>query len=351
MHMLKSLFLNLLTFGPFLTLGTLALAATGNGAQSSSDTVLVEVDGTKLTIADYERKNPSGFFAARNTFYETQRKAVEQYIEEYLLERQAQKEGVTVEQLLKTHINSSMPKDPSEETLRVFYEGANVNEPYEAVRDQVLQALRQRRLTKARAAYIQSLRSQANIALRIAPPRVPVDLKNTPVHGLPNAPVVLVEYADYECPYCQQIQPALDKLQAEYKDKLTFAYKDTPLPNHANAQKASEAAQCAGLQGKYWEYHDRLYATKQLALPQLKEHARELKLDSKAFNQCLDSGERTALVKEGMVEATGLGMQGTPSFMINGRFFGGGSSYDDLHRIIEEELGHAPAKQTDTASR
>jgi len=280
---------------------------------------------------------------------------LDQFIDGYLLERQAQKAGVTVPQMLERHLNSSIPKeDPPEAALRLYYEGVETAQPYEAVRGQIVEAIRQRRLAKARSAYMESLRKEAKIAVRLAQPRAPMDLKDTPVRGRADAPVVIVEYADYECPYCQQLQPALDKLQAEYKEKLTFAFKDFPLPGHANAEKASEAAHCAGVQGKYWEYHDLLFSTKQLALPQLKEHARALKLDAKVFDQCLDSGEKAALIKGQAAEVIGFGLQGTPAFLINGRFFGGGSSYEELRRIIEEELGASSAlaaQPADTAKR
>jgi protein-disulfide isomerase len=339
-----------LTLGLSLTFCTLSFAETGSSAPSGS-TVIAEVDGSKLTVADFERKNPAGFFHARNVYYEAQRKVVEQFIDEYLLERQAKKEGVTVEQLLKNHLDSAVAKDPSEEALRVYYEGVETTQPYEAVRGQIVEAIRQRRLAKARSTYMESLHKEAKIAVLLAQPRAPMDLKNVPVRGRLDAPVVMVEYADYECPYCQVLQPALDKLQAEYKEKLTFAFKDFPLPTHANAEKSSEAAHCAGVQGKYWEYHDLLFGTKQLAVPQLKEHARTLKLDTQAFDKCLDSGEQAARIKGQAAEVIGFGLQGTPSFMINGRFFGNGSSYEELHRIIEEELGAPAAHPTDTAKR
>jgi protein-disulfide isomerase len=339
-----------LTLGLSFTFWTLSFAETGSSAPSGS-TIIAEVDGSKLTVADFERKNPAVFFHARNVYYEAQRKVVDQFIDEYLLERQAKKEGVTVEQLLKNHLDSAIAKDPSEEALRVYYEGVGTTQPYEAVRGQIVEAIRQRRLAKARSTYMESLHKEAKIAVLLPQPRAPMDLKNVPVRGRADAPVVIVEYADYECPYCQQIQPALDKLQAEYKDKLTFAFRDFPLPAHANAEKASEAAHCAGVQGKYWEYHDLLFGTKQLALPQLKEHARTLKLDAQAFDKCLDSGEKAALVKGQAAEVIGFGLQGTPAFLVNGRFFGSGSSYEELHRIIEEELGAPAAHSPDTAKR
>jgi protein-disulfide isomerase len=119
---------------------------------------------------------------------------------------------------------------------------------------------------------------------------------------------------------------------------------------HANAQKASEAAHCAGVQGKYWEYHDLIVTKKQLELPRLKEIARELKLDVSAFDKCVDTGEKAEVIKAHMAEAQSLGLQGTPSFFINGRFFSGALSYEKLREIVEEELSSA-AREKQTARR
>jgi protein-disulfide isomerase len=149
---------------------------------------------------------------------------------------------------------------------------------------------------------------------------------------------MLVEYADYECPYCQQVQPTLDRLEAEFKGKIAFAYKDLPLPMHPRAQKAAEASQCAGLQGKYWEYHDLLLKTKGLEPTQLKAAAGQLGLETAGFDKCLDSGERVDAVKATLDEAQKLGLQGTPSFFLNGRFFSGNLSYDQMRQMMEDEL-------------
>jgi protein-disulfide isomerase len=312
-------------------------------------TVLVEIDGSKLTLADYERKHPSGLFQARNNFYQAEVKAVEQFIDEYLLEQQAKKENVTVAELLQRHVNSAAGKDPPEDALRIYYEGVDTTEPYEKVRGQIIDHIRESRIAKAQTAYMRSLRSQAHVALHIGPPRAQVDVKDTPIRGLPNAPVVVVEYADYECPYCQQAEPALSKMQADYKGKVAFVYKDVPLPTHTRAQKASEAAHCAGAQGKYWEYHDLLFSSKQLEVPQLKQHALELKLDTAAFDKCLDSGEKSEVVKSQLAQGMSLGLQGTPSFFINGRFFSGGLNYDQLRAVVEEEVAASTSRAKESA--
>jgi protein-disulfide isomerase len=333
------------------TLGVLALAQPGGEPKSIGSPVLVEIDGTKITLADFEQKRPSGLFNARNSFYEAERKAVDEFVGDYLLEQQAKKEKLTVSELLQRHVNDALPKDPSDEALRVYYEGLDVPQPFEAVRDQILQHLRERRIAKAKAAYVQSLRSQAAIAMRLTPPRATVSLKDAQIRGVLDAPVTVVEYADYECPYCQQIQPTLDRLEKEFKGKLAFAYKEVPLPNHPHAQKAAEAARCAGVQGKYWDYHDLLYSTKKLEVANLKETARTLQLDGKSFDKCLDSGEQSEAVKTQLAEGQALGLQGTPSFFINGRLFSGGLTYEQLAAVVEEELNAASARVTDTARR
>ena len=303
---------------------------------------MVEVNGAKLTLADFEAKRSGTLFQARNTYYETLRKAMEDYINEYLLQQQAQKENVTVAQLLERHVNSVIPKEPpSEDALRLYYEGIDRKEPYETIRGAILDHIRDTRMAKAKAAYIESLRSQAQVVFRLAPPRTTVSLKDVPVRGVQAAPVTIVEYADYECPYCQQVQPTLDRLETDYKGKVAFAYKNFPLPMHPHAEKAAEAALCAGAQGKYWEYHDRLYKVKELDVPQLKQSAAALQLDTKTFDECLDSGKQAEIVKTQSAEGQGLQIQGTPSFLINGRFISGGISYEDFRRIVEEELSSA----------
>jgi len=141
-----------------------------------------------------------------------------------------------------------------------------------------------------------------------------VNIAKAYTKGSQDAPVVFVEFADYECPYCQKVNPQIQQLKKDYGDKLAIVYKDFPLPMHHGSEKAAEAARCAGEQGKFWEYHDVLFYSRQIDVDALKEHARVLKLDGDAFDTCLDSGRETNAVKQDLEEAKGLGLTGTPSF-------------------------------------
>jgi protein-disulfide isomerase len=318
---------------------SVAFAQNGLEGLPTANDVVLEVLGKKMTLGDFEKERPTGLFQARNSFYQAQRKALDEFVDEYVLAQQAKKENLSVEKLLDLHVNKAIAADPGDEALRVYYEGLdNIGKPFEEVKDQIKDVIRQRRMAKTKADYIKSLRTAANVNIRLAPPRAIPVLRETPVRGPKDAPVVIVEFSDYECPYCQANQADLDKMEIEYKGKIAFGYKDVPLPMHSHAQKAAEASHCAGDQGKYWEYHDSLFATKQLELPQLKEQARKLNLDGAAFDKCLDSGAQADLVKSTLDEGQSLGVEGTPSYLINGRFFSGGLHYEDLQKIIDEEL-------------
>jgi protein-disulfide isomerase len=338
----------------YMTVGLVAAADNGPSGDSGSSTPtpIVEIDGIKLTLGDFEEKRPGGLFQARNNFYDAERKAVDEFVNDYLLQREAQKENITVAQLLERHVNSAGFKAPSEETLRVYYEGVDTTEPFENVRDKIIEAIRTRRLARAKSAYLQSLRGSAKVVFKLDPPRAPISLKDTPVRGKPDAPVMLVEFADYECPYCQQIQPVVEKLIADYSGRVAFAFKDFPLPMHTHAQQAAEAARCAGTQGKYWEFHDQLFANHQYDTVKLKEIAKGLRLDDKTFNNCLDSGQQAEAVKEHFAESQVLGLPGTPAFFVNGRLINpnGNVSYDTLRQLVDEELAVSAQRAKDPSS-
>jgi protein-disulfide isomerase len=172
------------------------------------------------------------------------------------------------------------------------------------------------------------------------PPRSELTVaSHDPVRGPATAPITIIEFSDYQCPFCQRVTPTLDKLLASYPGKIRLVFKDFPLPNHPQAPKASEAAHCANEQGKYWEMHDRIFANQRtMELPVLKKHAAELGLDTAKFDQCVDSGKYDVVIKEDMAEGEKLGVQSTPTLYINGRPVVGAQPYEHFVSVIEEEL-------------
>jgi len=173
-----------------LTCGVLAGADNEPEATAYNNaTPIVEIDGVKLTLGDFEAKRPGGLFQARNNYYENQRRAIDEFVNQWLLEREAAKESITVNQLLERNINSAGFKTPSDETLRVYYEGVDTTEPFENVRDKIVEAIRTRRIARTKNAYIESLRSKAKVVMAVEPPRAPITLKSDALRGPADAPV------------------------------------------------------------------------------------------------------------------------------------------------------------------
>jgi len=333
MQFMRSLLGGVLVAGSLLLLAGLAVA------QDPSE-VVSEVNGVKITRGELEQKEANKLLQVRYQTYLAESQALEDLIDQHLLEMQAAKEKVTVEQLLDREVNSKV-KNPTEDQLQVYYEGLGTKEPYDSIKDKILDHIRQMRINKAKAAYLQTLRTQASVLITLAPPKADFTLGDAPRLGPENAPVTLVEFADFECPYCAKVYPQLKKLREEFGDKVSIAFKNYPLPMHAHAQKAAEAARCAGDQGKYWEYHDLLFTEKQLEIPQLKKYATELGLDAKSFDKCLDSGQQAAAVQKELAEGRQLGISATPSFFINGHFFTGAADYNTLRSMVAQQLANA----------
>lgn len=321
-------------------------------ASSATPSTLAEVNGHKLTDVDLEQKKVGSLLQARYQYYVTERKALDQLVDDELIALAAERAHLTVDELLQKEVYKGIT-DPTEDQLQVYYEGMESDEPYQAVRDRVLDHIRQLRRDKARAAYLKSLHTEASLRIVLAPPVADVNIEDAYLKGAKSAPVVLVEFADYECPYCQKINPIIQKLSEEYGDKLAIIYKDFPLPMHHRSQKAAEAARCAGEQGKYWEYHDVLYYSRQLDITELKKHAQVLKLDETRFNKCLDSGQTAEAVKKDLEEGKQLNLPGTPSFFVNNHFFHGAMDYSALREMVEQQLHATPSPRAlaQTASK
>lgn len=324
-------------------LGCLRVAAGTAVTSDKGSDVVAEIAGHKFTRAELEQNKAARLLRARNQFYLAEREALNQFIDEQLLNDKAQAEHLSVDQLVQRDIVSHVT-DPTEDQLAVYYEGLGSEEPFAAVRDKILSHIRELRVSKARAEYLKDLRNRNGVVVTLSPPSADVSLDGAVIRGTRGAPVTLIEFADYECPYCQQIHPELKKLMQQYDGKMAFAFKDCPLPMHPNAAKAAEAAHCAGEQGAFWEYHDLLFEKGgKLDLPQLKEHARTLKLDTGRFDKCVDTSAAAAAVQNGFREAKELGVTGTPSFFINGHFVSGAVKYDDLREMVDKELTAAVA--------
>jgi protein-disulfide isomerase len=314
-----------------------------------SSTVIAEIGGRPVTASELEQKEASKLLQVQYKYYVAERDALDQYIDDQLLEMQAKKESLTVDELLKRHVTVNEP-DPTEEQLRFYYEGVQTDEPYETARPHILETVHELRLKKARQAYLTELRGEYGVIIELNQPSAHISAGNAPRLGSEKAPVQIIEYADYQCPYCQKVSGDLIRLREQFGDQVSLVYKDFPLPMHPMAAKAAEGARCAGAQGKFWEFHDFLFDTQKLQVSDMKAEARVLKLDGDRFDQCLDKGEQFEGLKKDAQAAQQLGLSGTPSFFINGHFMSGAIGYSKLRETVLQELAALKTENKQSAA-
>ncbi|MDP1709639.1 MAG: DsbA family protein, partial [Candidatus Komeilibacteria bacterium] len=165
--------------------------------------------------------------------------------------------------------------------------------------------------------------------------------KKDHVRGDFKAPITLVEYSDFECPFCERHYPTLKKILSDYAGQVRLVYKHFPLTNiHPNAQKAAEASECADEQGKFWEYHDKLFENQPQGYSpdKFKQWAKDLNLNAAKFNDCLDSGKTTAKVQADATDGQGRGVQGTPATFVNGQLVSGAVPYEEFQAVVDQAL-------------
>jgi protein-disulfide isomerase len=190
------------------------------------------------------------------------------------------------------------------------------------------------------------------VEIYLDPPRVEAEIvAANPSRGPEDAPVVLIEYTDYQCPFCARAQPTLDQLLERYDGQIRHVFKNLPLPMHQEAGLAAEAALCAGDQDAFWQLHDWLFANaSNLSRETIVAQAEAMEMDVERFTQCLDEGTYREQVEADADEARGFGITGTPGFLVNGRVITGAQPFEAFTAVIDDELRRAgiePAMETD----
>jgi predicted DsbA family dithiol-disulfide isomerase len=298
--------------------------------------------GVAITEADLAAAVGSKLFSLETEAYNRKLQILDDLIDTRLEAQEAVARKVSVDELLKAEVSDKTPP-VSDADVNVTYERVKSRLPAgktEAELKTLIAAeMRQRREEARRREFHGELREKAGIRVLLEPPRLTMAEGGYPSKGPEDAPVTMVEFSDFQCPYCGRVAPVLRQLEDKYGEKLRLVFRNYPLPMHPQAPKAAEAAACAGDQDKFWEMHDRLFAHQdKLQVADLKATAVDLGLDAKAFDECLDSGKREAVWKEDQKEGDGYGVSATPWFFINGRALSGAQPYENFARVIDDEL-------------
>ena len=306
---------------------------------------VAEVDGRAVTRAELDRAGGKPLADLRLQLYRAEQQKIDELIIEKLLSSEAQKKGISSATLLEQEVESKIPAVTKEE-IEALYNNNKERIPVELekVRDKIADFVKNQKTETAKSQYLKRLKERAKIATYLKPPpiyRVHVPMQGSPFKGGENATVTVVKFEDFQCPFCKQVQPTLAELLKRYDGKVKLVHRDLPLDSiHPLARQAAEAARCAGEQGKFWEYHDVLYANStKLSLEDLKGYADELGLNSPSFLSCYNGGKFKAAVQNDFEVGSRLGITGTPTFFINGRQISGALPVESFAAVIDEELG------------
>lgn len=278
--------------------------------------------------------------------------ALDDLISLRLLEAEAKRRGVTSEELLRQQVESKT-MEPTDAEVEAFYLGQKDRRPFDEIKAQVRETLKETRIQQTRLAYLKELREKAAVSILLRAEKVDVGYDPARLIGNDKAQITIVEFSDFECPFCRKAQATLKQVLLKYDGRVKLAFRDFPLKEiHPQAPSAAEASRCAGEQGKFWEYHDLLFVNQsELTANSLIELARGIKLDEKRFGACLSSGKFRASVEEDLQEGENAGVSGTPTFFINGVLLSGAQSLSEFEKIIESELQAQPAPQTQSTQQ
>jgi protein-disulfide isomerase len=325
-----------------------------NCTKSAADEPVAIVAGQSIYQRDLDDLVASQILSLRNQEYQIRSKGLEDLIRQRLVEAEAKNQGLTTEQLYAKEVDSKIAT-PSEGEVAAYYLGlkSQMKAPFQEIKMQLQANLKAIETRQARQDYADSLRAKADVTVLLKQPRVEVALDPGRLRGDPSAVVTIVEFADYQCPYCKQTETTLSALLRKYPGQVNLAFRDFPLGSiHPHAEKAAEAARCAGKQGKFWEFHDALFANQaKLDEPGLKAIAQTLALDENSLQSCLASGEYKAQILQDQEDGRKAGISATPGFFINGIAVTGAQPETAFEKIIDDELKAAGDQPSVRASR
>lgn len=330
---------------PAAPASTPAPAASGGApAAAAQDGVadpVASIGGAPISLAEIDKAAAAGLIKAKNDMYEARRQALEQMIGDRLLEAEAKARGTTKEELLKAEVDGKVPA-VTDADIEAFYQqnqqrmrGGSLDQ----MKDQIRGYLDQQRKQGRAMEFVGELRAKNSVVVNLEPPRIPVQAGDSPRYGSAEAPVQIIEFSDFQCPYCTRGAETMKQVKEKYGDKVSIVYRHFPLDFHDRANAAAQASECANDQGKFWQFHDQLFANQRALTDQdFEKYSAAAEMDLAKFRECLASGKHAETVATDLKEGAEAGMTGTPGFFINGRFLGGAQPIEAFSEIIDAEL-------------
>ncbi len=300
------------------------------------------VNGHVISESDLDRSIQGELSGLEERLSQLKSAALDFIVSETLIAQEATRLNVTPNELISSQLSDVLISDLEVDSA---YE-ANRNQagllPELEAKEQIRASLLSRKRQEVYAKLIERLKKGAKIEVFLPASRVvtvPIDVQKDPIRGAENPIVTIVEFSDFECPFCKKATDPLKAILADYPTQVRLVYKNFPLPTHPRAFLASQAALCAHDQGRFWDFHDALFSgMPAFEKEKLKQIAGTLHLNEIEFSSCLDSGRHIGTLKESIQAGKDAAVSGTPTFFVNGRLIRGALGYDDWKSIIDGNI-------------
>jgi len=321
-----------------------AASTSAPSASPSQSDVLATVDGEPILRGQVEEALGATLAKVEEQAYQLRKEQLDDIIAGKLLASEAKRRGVTVEALVAQEVTAKVkPVSDADVAAFVTANRHRIQGDPATLTPQIKGYLASQRESARRSEFVEVLRKSAQVDVRLAPPpvfRAKVAADGYPARGPATAPITIVEFSDFHCPYCRAVQPTLRELLSRYPGKVRLVYRHFPLDSlHPEARRVSEASICAAEQDRFWQFHDRVYASNpDGSAESLQRLAGEAGLDGAKFANCVASGRASDTVDKDVEEGSRHGVTGTPGFFVNGRTLSGNQPLDAFVRIIDEEL-------------
>jgi protein-disulfide isomerase len=330
-----------------------AVDCAGASLALPEDTVVGKLDGQPITLKDLgpdaKSAEQKALFEYCDAVFSSRQNALDNYVVEHLVDKAAKAAGKSTDDYMQAEVTKRIPQ-PSDDQIKAFYDSKKREGMPEfdkidpQLRAQVVMVMNREKSEGAVKDILDGLKKGVAVEKSLpdvrSPPRDVEITAHTAIKGGKDAKVKVVEFADFQCPYCSRAAEAVRELNAKYGDKIEIAYRNFPLRQiHPFAQHAAEVGQCAQEQGKFWEMADKMYSDQEkLDEASLEDSAKAIGLDTAKFDDCLKSGRGASAVEEDVKKATDLGVEGTPTFFVNGRQHLGAPTLEGLSAAVDAEL-------------
>jgi protein-disulfide isomerase len=318
--------------------------ASSNPAQFGLDYgTAAKVGGEVITNQRLDVLLGSKLQQMRMDIYRMKMQRLDQLIVDTILEKEAKKHGKTLQDFTASLTNSAVVSDADvEKYIQQHQQQLQLYmKTVPDLKQRIKQGLEEQKRMQAVNDYAHAHESRYDVRIFLPvprPPEVKIPIGHAPSLGPKDAPVTVIEFSDYQCPACRANHPVVKQVRAAFGNKLRWVYKEYPLRMHPFAFKAAEAGLCANDQGKFWQYQDQLYTTPDLSVKNLIALAVKMGMSEKKFSQCVNGSKYKATVEKSISEAERVGIDRTPTYVINGMVFIGGPGLDKFEKVISEAL-------------